>query len=181
MGCNWLSGSVYLGFGFDAENFKSLKKLKCENKRCKKDDDENSDEGDETSFEESEDEDQDWDDVTSKMSKAWKKFVTEKGISEYSEKCSGIDFHHIHREVISNYESEPADEDGCIVLGYFRPKALIVSGGEQDSFEDTKLNACFPKNCRALLDEFLEEYLVAHGSDENSPGIGFGLHVGISI
>ena len=184
MGCNWLSGSVFLGFGFDAAGFKSLKNPRNENKRCKKDDDENSNEGEESSFEDSEDEwadNQDWDDVRSKMSKAWKKFITEKNIPEYFEKCSGIDFYHIHCEVISNYESEPADEDGYIVLGYYEPKASFVSGGEQNSFEDTKLNACFPKNCETLLQEFLQEYLAAHGSERSSPNVDFGLHVGISI
>lgn len=189
MGCNWLSGSVFLGFGFDAAKFKSLKEMESENKRCKKDDDENSDEGEESSCEDSEDEseddsddeDQDWYDVISKMSKAWKKFIAEKNIPEYFEKCSGIDFHHMHREVISNYESEPTDGNGCIVLGYYEPKASIVTGGEQDSFEDIKLNACFPKNCGALLKEFLQEYLAAHGSKRKSPNFGFGLYVGISI
>ena len=58
-------------------------------------------------------------------------------------------------EVISNYESNPLDEDGYIVLGYYKPKASFVSGGEQNSFEDTKLNACFPKNCETLLQEIL--------------------------
>lgn len=177
MGCNWLKGAVFLGFGFDAADFKSLKKLKIDNKRCKNDDDEIYSEGEKSSFKES-DEPQDWSDITSNMDKAWRMFISKKRIPEYSKKCSSIRFHHFHRQIISNYESEPGDEDGYIVLGYFKPSPSL-DGEEHDAIYKSQLNAYFPKNCGELLKEFLKEYLTARGSKRNSPDVHYGFHVAV--
>lgn len=177
MGCNRLRGAVFLGFGFDAADFKSLKKLKSDKKRCENDDDDIYTEGEKSSFKES-DEKQDWSDITYNMYKVWSMFIRKKRIPEYSRKCSRIRFHHFHRQIISNYESDPGDSDGYIVLGYFKPSTSLV-GEEHDSLDKSQLNAHFPKKCGELLKEFLKKYLTARGSKRNSPDVHYGFHVAV--
>lgn len=169
MGCNWISGSIYLGYAFDATDFVYY--------RCRNSEDEikyyDDDYSGRFNYEF-------WCFLVREMTSGFSKFLVDKGLGDTIKKFENIRFYHINQERISNYESEPGDGCGLIVLGYPCPSVVSVVGKEAGSCDSVKFGSeyNFPLNCEDLLEDFLGEYLESKGL-RNTLTLIFGLHVGV--
>ena len=143
MGCNHISGTVYLGYVLDAIKFRPMPPM---NSRI-------------FDFHS-----EDWDELTDKMTESWNKFLKKKNAGNLHGKFKGLNFYHIHEVRVSNYDSEPSDEDGCIIFGYRGPSTSRVSSKAFEQFElHNSYN--FPLECGKLLTDFSKEFINSNGGE----------------
>ena len=145
MGCNHISGTIYLGYVLDAMKFRPMPPINSRIYEFQSDD---------------------WDELTGKMTKSWNKFSKKRIAGNLHKEFKGLKFHHIHEVRVSNYESEPSDEDGCIIFGYQGPSISRVSDKTFEQFN--LLNSYkFPLECGKLLKDFSKEFITSNGGEIN--------------